>query len=149
MTPHFDCPICLDPTVKRLGLRRFRLEEHEIRFIDSNGRVWLAPIGTETDGGSIPWIAQPAVGDPIDSDALPAFVEHDHAYQQAPPDQAGFIAADISPQRREADRMLHEACIAAGLSRRRARWIWEGVRLGGWYAWRQHAIENRKGQAGA
>ncbi len=140
--PRFDCPLCLKPCLQRLGPGRFELREHAIGFTDSRGKHWDAPIATGTDGGSVPWITQPVVGDEIDSDALPGYVLHDRAYQSAPASQTGLLAAIFSRERYEADRMLREAATAAGVSHDEAREIYRGVRWGGWRSWRRHAREN-------
>ncbi len=142
--PHFDCPLCLKPCLQRLGPGRFELREHAIGFTDSRGIRWEAPITTDTDGGSVPWVTQPLVGDGIDSDALAGYILHDRAHQLAPWTQTGLLAAIFSGERAEADRMLREAVIAAGVKPDDAHEIYRGVRWGGWRAWREHARENAR-----
>lgn len=49
----------------------------ELRYIDDDGRLWLAPAGTITDGASIPrpfWIT---VGHPLQPDTIEAAIIHD------------------------------------------------------------------------
>jgi hypothetical protein len=135
----FDCELCLDPCVQRIDDGRFLVKEHKIGFTDSRGIHWTAPIGLETDGGSIPWIAEPLVGEAIDSDALPAFLLHDQAYQRAPFTETDFWSANQSIFRKAADTMLYEASVVAGVPKWKAALIYHGVRLGGWLPWRLHA----------
>ncbi len=149
LVPHFDCPDCMTPCTERLGPGKFLLREHPIIFFDSFGERHETPIGTLTDGGSIPFIAQPLVGDPIDSPLFAGYILHDDHYQHAPFGETGWLTADRSAERVVADRVLYEAGMAImrdkpdeHLSRHVVRWVWEGVRIGGFKAWSDHARAN-------
>jgi hypothetical protein len=115
---------------------------------------WYAWGGTISDGASFPWwlryvpafialffaaftesffgafvlacILQTFVGAAFNRSYLRAAVLHDEAYRN-----------QLRPRSR-ADWMFYEAMRADGTSMVRALVMWAGVRLGGWYPWRQH-----------
>jgi hypothetical protein len=72
-------PDCLkgDPT----DYRYFFVFDHPIIFIDSRGVEWIAPVGTRTDGASIPRLAWVIVGNPLQGPYRPAAAIHDRYYQ--------------------------------------------------------------------
>lgn len=147
MTPHF---IGEEPCVQFLpDGRNVRVVDHPIVFVPSIGEPITVPVGFETDGGSVPWIAEPFVGGPFESKARDGYIIHDFLYAAAPPEEDHFAAALVSTKRAHADRVLLEAARARGVDWIRAEDIYIGVREGGWYAWRGHAIQNKKDQAGA
>jgi hypothetical protein len=49
----------------------------ELRYIDDDGRLWLAPAGTVTDGASIPRPFWLTVGHPLSPDTIEAAIIHD------------------------------------------------------------------------
>lgn len=147
MTPHFDCE---PPRVELLSDgRNVRVVDRDIRFIDSRGITWIAPVGTETDGASIPRFLWPIIGGPFEGTHRDGAILHDAAYSLAPACDFSFWLADRSILRAAADQMLYEAARARKCSIWKARAINHGVRLGGAFAWKGHANENKKGQAGA
>ncbi len=87
----------------------------------------LGPInvsaGFRSDGGSIPPMAWPLVGDPFGV-GLPAFVVHDWCYQ-------------VRPFPREwCDQLLCRSLRDCGVSLARRRVIYRAVRVGGWWGWK-------------
>lgn len=108
-TEWLSTPLAADRDMKLLD---------DFSFTDPNGRVWLAPQGTLTDGASIPQALWSAVGSPFTGDYRCAAVVHDAA------------CSDPSVSRREADRMFYQACLAGGCSLVQARILYIGVRIG-------------------
>lgn len=49
----------------------------ELRYIDDEGRFWIAPAGTVTDGASIPRLFWITVGQPLSPDTIEAAIIHD------------------------------------------------------------------------
>lgn len=91
------------------------------------------PAGFVTDFASIPvllWRILPPVG-AYDR----AAVVHDYLY---------FLGG---MPRAQADRVLREAMLACGVDRATVDEIYDGVRLGGWWAWRQHRQHEGRGFA--
>lgn len=105
------------------GRVRFLLQTPLVYRSRILGRIRV-PAGFATDFASIPrllWIVLPPVG-AYDR----AAVVHDYLY------------ADGLCTREEADAVLLEAMRASGVSEGTAGVIYRGVRIGGWWAWRQH-----------
>lgn len=157
--PYFDCP---NPLVEFLpdGVRC--LLRSEIRFRDSTGRWWIAEprerVEDAFDGASIPRPLHSILGGPYNGFHRDAALLHDDAYCEAPAVESGFWQADGSRERRAADVMLYEATIVrvrqANLPWHRrsreyvkARVVYDGVRLGGAFAWRNHARVNAQTSA--
>jgi hypothetical protein len=159
--PHFETP---NPRVEFLPDGMNVILCSEIRFRDSRGRLWKASEGKRSDGASIPQILWPWLGGPYNGFHRDGALAHDDAYGAAPADEASFWAADRSAERAAADLMIWEAtlcrisdaCDPAKLERgqkpmswmrhrhelAKANAIYDGLRLGGWKAWRDHAREN-------
>jgi Protein of unknown function (DUF1353) len=53
---------------------------NELRYIDPNGEVWIAPAGSEVDGASIPRYLWSIMGGPFEGKYRNASVLHDVAY---------------------------------------------------------------------
>jgi|TARA_R110000824_G_scaffold89320_5_gene219057 hypothetical protein len=49
-----------------------------LEFEDSKGVNWVAPPGMESDGASIPWLAQMFIGSPLVGKYRRAAIMHDH-----------------------------------------------------------------------
>ena len=60
----------------RRGALRYRLDAG-VTFSDASGRRWTAPIGTVTDGASIPGLFPRVPGPRLDERFLPAAIVHD------------------------------------------------------------------------
>lgn len=85
-------------------------------------RAWNVPEGFITDFWSTPWFVWPFIPKTGAKNDAPAVV-HDYLY-----------AIQVTDQK-YADNLLHEMCLAAGISKIRADAIYFGVRVGGWFAW--------------
>lgn len=85
----------------------------------NDGRLWFVPMGFCTDFASIPRLLQTAVGSPAGGKYRRAAVLHDYLYR----------SCQLS--REEADALFYEAMISSGVSRRKARQLYLGVRFGG------------------
>jgi hypothetical protein len=99
--------------------RNMRLLE-EFWYDDPDGRRWIAPAGSVVNGASIPAPLWSSVGSPYTGEYRRASVVHDIACD------------DPAVSRKEADRMFYFACLAGGCSRREARLLYAGVRIGAW-----------------
>ena len=76
----------------------------ELRYIDPNGVVWIAPAGSVVDGASIPRVLWSLMGGPFDGKYRNASVLHDVAYDQK------------TRPWTEADRMFYNAMRCSGVS---------------------------------
>ena len=122
MTGEFLTPL----VTRHIGPQRKRLEG-DLVYRQGSGRRIVVPTGFVADGASVPrgfWWLYPSFGEAYE----PATWLHDYAYQHAE-------RLDVS--RREADALLYEAAIGLGFRRSGARALWLGVRVGGWWPWRQ------------
>ena len=79
--------------------------------------------GFQTDGGSIPAICWPIVGNPWDGKCLTGYVIHDALYSTHHTD------------RETADECLDVLLKRYGVCRLRSGTIWSAVRAFGWCAW--------------
>ena len=89
-------------------------------YEDPDGRRWIAPVGSQIDGASIPRPLWTVVGSPYTDDYRCASIVHDVACR------------DPAIPRRDADRMFYFACLAGGCSKTQARLLYLGVRVGDW-----------------
>jgi hypothetical protein len=145
----------------------------DIEYRDDTGRVWRARASSSElltlgDGASVPRLLWPFVGHPFDGEHQRAAWLHDVAYQQA--QATSIIDAIRSKERDAADWMFHCAIRdneTANAARRQplARWrvlsrllrffcdgddtwaMYLGVRLGGWWAYWNHAKRNARAGA--
>src|SRR5207244_3970627 len=76
----------------------------ELRYIDPDGVVWIAPTGSVVDGASIPRVLWSFMGGPFDGKYRNASVLHDVAYDQK------------TRPWKEADRMFYNAMRCSGVS---------------------------------
>lgn len=128
MKPQFEPVAHMD--IVWIGGDRFCNHE-PLSFTRPNGQMIVVPLlergpvrlGFVHDGGSIPLIAVPIVGDRT-SRAFLAFIVHD------------FLYVHKTVSRALADRILLEGMEALGVNRIRRRLIWGAVRAAGWAVWR-------------
>ncbi|MGR9086627.1 MAG: DUF1353 domain-containing protein [Gammaproteobacteria bacterium] len=96
----------------------------DFSYTDPDGKVWLAPSGSEINGASIPRPLWATVGSPYTDDYRNASIVHDVA-----------VSHDLTKsERRAADKMFYYACLAGGCSIPEARVLYLGVRIGSWSA---------------
>jgi Protein of unknown function (DUF1353) len=76
----------------------------ELRYIDPDGVVWIAPAGSVVDGASIPRVLWSFMGGPFDGKYRNGSVLHDVAYDQK------------TRPWQEADRMFYNAMRCSGVS---------------------------------
>ncbi len=77
---------------------------NELRYVDPDGVVWIAPAGSAVDGASIPRSLWSFMGGPFDGKYRNASVLHDVAYDQ-----------HIRPWE-QCDRMFYNAMRCSGVS---------------------------------
>lgn len=103
----------------------------------ANGRVFIVPAGFVSDGASVPrflWALYPPFGEAYE----PATWLHDWLYQHAELVRVTDEGGGLRPiNRGEADALMREASLACGFRGRGAWTMHQGVRLGGWRAWRR------------
>ncbi len=106
----------------------FCLQAEPVTFIDADGKEWNAPVGTMTDGASVPRPALIITNGRIRDEFMGAAVVHD-AYCQI--DNADRKPPYHSETWRDVHRMFYEACLAGGTSRAKALVMYAGVRYFG------------------
>jgi len=89
-------------------------------YDDPDGRRWLAPVGSIINGASIPRPLWTTVGSPYTDDYRRASIVHDVACNNP------------SVDRKDADKMFYFACQAGGCSKKQAKILYAGVRIGAW-----------------
>ena len=99
----------------------------EVIFHDSNNKVWRAPIGTITDGASIPGVFAGFFGGKLNREFFFAAIVHDAYCAEA--NTGGPVFQVESWQ--DTHLMFYDACIANGTSPTNAKVMYAGVRLGG------------------
>ncbi|PJZ65675.1 DUF1353 domain-containing protein [Leptospira wolffii] len=112
-----------DPITKWTGERLMYLEE-DFYYIDSNEKKWLAPKGSCINGATIPQELWSTIGSPYTGKYRRASIVHDVAVGE------NGNPSVTKEQRREADRMFHEACLTDGCSIRLANLLYIGVSIG-------------------
>lgn len=150
---------------RRSGRDAIVLEEDFV-FRDSRGEIWIAPSGLEFDGASIPRLAWPLTGHPLESRHILAGALHDNAYQtgfrltldpevlslelarralgtideMTPAEICALPRVEIFVERREVDRFaLYEPLLATpGNTLLHARVVWRAVRCFGMFPWSGH-----------
>lgn len=101
-----------------IGERAMRLHRN-FSFHDDAGEVWVAPAGTVIDGASIPQMFWRTFGPPFVGKYRYASVVHDH------------YCATKERTSKKTHRMFYEACLAGGVSRRKAKMMhWAIKRFG-------------------
>lgn len=109
-----------------IGERRWRVTQPLVAAT-TYGRI-VVPAGFVTDGASVPkplWNLFP----PLDGDYDAAAVLHDYAYAHA---------EELQLKRAQADALLYDGMVATNTDPEKRRVIYDGVRLGGHFAWQQH-----------
>lgn len=105
--------------------RKMILEE-EFFYIDPGGKKWTAPKGSELNGATIPRQLWGIIGPPYVGKYRRASIVHDiHVGEGA--------NQDVSLEHRKAaDRMFYQACLSDGCSKKFAKMLYIGVRIGTW-----------------
>lgn len=109
----------------------------DFTFICNDGLEIVAEKGLSTDLASIPrvfrWLFKGH--NRYTYGAIP----HDWIYQHK-----GVLSLDdgstVGVSRKRADDVLYEACIAAGVSKWKAKMIYAAVRAGGWVMWNKKPL---------
>jgi hypothetical protein len=91
-------------------------------YIDPDGRRWVAPKGSITNGASIPRTLWSSVGSPYTGNYRRAAIIHDIALKTT------------GVMRDEADTMFYFACAAGGCPLMESKFLYAGVRVGTWSA---------------
>ncbi|WP_319531933.1 DUF1353 domain-containing protein [uncultured Cohaesibacter sp.] len=98
-----------------------------LRFRDSRGTLWTAPLATLTDGASIPEIFVPLIGEPRSLEFLAAAALHD-AYCGTGNEQ---LTQFRSRPWEETHRMLYDSLVSSGVPETKAKVMFAAVYLGG------------------
>ena len=96
----------------------------EFVYSDSNGKRWDAPLGSVINGASIPQWLWDTVGSPYTGCYRNASIVHDIA----------CVRATTKAERKLADKMFWEACVAGGCTESQANDLYVGVRIGAWWS---------------
>ncbi len=107
--------------------RDFRLAKEPLVYVDPAGQEWLAPVGTKTDGASIPTIFLSLAGDRFEREYLNAAVVHDAYCDRRNKGQASYQTRPW----RAVHRMFFEALIAGGAAPAKAKLMYAAVWMGG------------------
>lgn len=124
-----DLPVAVAPDFVSFPGQEYRYQrtERDLAFVDSNGQDWIAPVGTWTDGATIPGFATPLVGGPRNPRYVAAAAVHD-AY-------CGVVNADGPVYHTrpwsEVHRMFYEGLLVGGTPVARAQLMYAAVWLGG------------------
>ncbi len=105
----------------------FRLAVAPLKFVDPRGQTWIAPIGTKTDGASIPQVFLSLAGDRFEREYLKAAIVHDAYCDRR---NVGQISYRSRPWQ-DVHRMFYEACVAGGAAATRAKLMYAAIWLGG------------------
>lgn len=128
-----NAPLRLRPETVRIRGRLYdfnRLSE-PLQFTDGEGRQWLAPEETLTDGASIPAVFVPVIGFPREPKFANAAALHD-AYCGIGNETGPVYHAKTW---QEVHRLLYDALVASGTDPTKAKIMFAAVWLGGprWY----------------
>jgi hypothetical protein len=91
---------------------------HDFGYYDPRGIGWQAQAGLQTDGASIPTLAQPFIGSPWDEEFVRAAVLHDH-----------YCIRTVRA-RTQTHRMFYDALVESGVSRAKAGVMYYAVLIG-------------------
>jgi len=106
-----------------------QLAGQALTFTDVAGVEWLAPLGTLTDGASIPQVALSVTGDRFGNDVLRAAIVHDAWCQE---DNAQQTPEQYRKRTWQAThRMFYEALLAGCTSKAKALLLYSAVFLKG------------------
>ena len=124
-----NSPVRLEDRVIRLAGRplEFRPIAEPLEFVDGNGRAWVAPRRTLTDGASIPTLFIPIVGNPTSREFVNAAAVHDAFCGIGNED--GEVYQSRTWQ--ETHRVFYDSLIVGGTEPRRAKVMFAAVWLGG------------------
>ncbi len=100
------------------------LVEVDLVFVDAKGNAWTAPVGTLTDGASVPRAGLPVTDGRFDQHFLKAAVVHDAYCQGENEDGPSY---QTKPWR-AVHKMFHEACLAGGTPKVTAKLMYNAVR---------------------
>lgn len=105
----------------------FKRTRNTVEFVDKRGRHWQAPVGTLTDGASIPPLFVPLIGLPTSQEFAIAAAIHD-AY-------CGYGNEGVQVYQtrrwRQVHRMFFEALVQGGTSEFKAKAMYAAVMTGG------------------
>jgi len=128
-------PVQLQPQPVKLARRSatFYPMQSRLGFIDGTTAKWEAPVGTLTDGASIPPLFHGIVGDPTSPEFADAAAMHD-AYCGIGNESGPNYHARAWPQ---VHRMFYDALRVGGTPERKAKLMFAAVWLGGprWGDW--------------
>ena len=106
--------------VDQSGADRDMVLTEEFWYVDPNSRRWQAPFGARINGASIPRPLWSMVGSPYTDDYRRASIVHDVA------------CINVEVNRKDADVMFYNACLAGGCPTFQAMLLYAGVCLGRW-----------------
>lgn len=106
--------------------------------------TWRTRRGLITDGASIPLFLVWIIGGPFEGRHRRAAVLHDAYYLRLARTSRTVWRAIVSPRRSVVDHMLFEVAAADGTHPVKCLALWFGVRVGGWWAWRKHALARQR-----
>lgn len=128
-----NTPLRLKPETVRISgrLYDFNRLSAPLQFTDGEGRKWLAPEETLTDGASIPAVFVPVIGQPREPKFANAAALHD-AYCGIGNETGPVYHAKTW---QEVHRLLYDALVASGTDPTKAKIMFAAVWLGGprWY----------------
>jgi len=113
--------------ISQSGLKE--LTGSRLMFVDSQGTQWIAPVGTWTDGASVPRLALPLTNGQFQSEFLKAAIVHDAYCQECNADRCPEQYRKRTWQ--QVHTMFHEACLAGGTSPLEAKLMFAAVWLCG------------------
>lgn len=99
----------------------------DIKYQDPNGKIWKAPVGTITDGASIPGLFKSFFGGRLNKAHLFAAIVHD-AYCAGANAKSPLYQSE---RWQDTHRMFYHACLSNGTSRVAAGTMYAAVRLAG------------------
>ncbi len=101
--------------------------KNDLKFVDADGSMWVAPAGILTDGASIPPMFVPFIGNPRSKKFMNAATVHDSYCAKS---NAGGPYYHTAPWQR-VHRMFYDGLIASGTSPIKAKIMYAAVYLGG------------------
>lgn len=116
-----------DPVILPKRPYKFFHTANSLDFVDGQGRRWIAPNQTLTDGASIPKIFISIIGDPTSPEFVNAAAVHDAYCGIGNENGPNFHDAKWE----DVHRMFYEALIVSGTPRVRASIMFTAVYLGG------------------
>ncbi|WP_088623525.1 DUF1353 domain-containing protein [Oceanicola sp. 22II-s10i] len=124
-----DAPVRLSNEEVRLPGRPYRFYpiSRRLNFVDGSGRPWVAPVGTLTDGASIPVMFASIVGSPTSPEFVNAAALHDAMCGIGNTELPGFHSATWE----STHRMFYDALRVGGTDEKRAKIMFAAVYLGG------------------